>query len=183
MNTLFLVCFLVGLSLSVVSFVSGLDRINVFDQIFGHGHHVKVHVKHSARVSPFNMAAITAFLTWFGGAGIVLQQVTRLGAASLVGASAVTGLAGGSVINRFLRSLMRREKPLEASTIVGKIAQVTSSIREGGTGEIVYSLHGTRHAEAARAESGASIDKGVQVVVVRHEKGIAYVSTWDELAN
>ena len=95
----------------------------------------------------------------------------------------VAGIAGGSVINRFLRSLMRREKPLEASTIVGKVAQVTSSIRQGGTGEIVYSLHGTRHAEAARAESGASIDKGSQVVVVRHEKGIAYVSTWDELAN
>src|SRR5437667_437454 len=83
-----------------VSLVSGFDRINVFDQIFGHGHHVKVHVKHSARVSPFNMAAITAFLTWFGGTGIVLQQVTRFGAASLIGTSAVAGLAGGSVINR-----------------------------------------------------------------------------------
>ena len=186
MNTLFLVCFLVGLSLSVVSFVSGLDRINVFDQIFGHGHHVKLHLRHhqhGARVSPFNMAAITAFLTWFGGAGIVLQQITRLAGALLVGACAVVGLAGGSVVNRFLRSLMRSEKPLEASTIVGKIARVTSAIREGGTGEIVYSLHGTRHVEAARAESGASIEKGAQVVVVRHEKGIAYVNTWDELAN
>src|SRR5213593_382095 len=188
MNTLFLVCFLVGLSLSVVSFVSGLDRINVFDQIFGHGHHMKVSVRHghhghhAARVSPFNMAAITAFLTWFGGAGIVLQQLTRLGASMLIVTSSVAGIAGGSVINRFLRSLMRREKPLEASTIVGKIAQVTSSIREGGTGEIVYSMHGTRHVEAARADSGAPIEKGAQVVIVRHEKGIAYVSTWDELS-
>ena len=181
MNTFFLVCFLVGLSLSIVSFVSGLDRINVFDQIFGHGHHVKLHVKHAARVSPFNMAAITAFLTWFGGTGIVLQQATILGRAAIVAIAGVAGIAGGSVINRFLRSLMRREKPLQASTMIGKIAQVTSPIREGGTGEIVYSLHGTRHVEAARAESGAAIDKGTQVVVVRHEKGIAYVSTWDEL--
>ena len=186
MNTLFLVCFLVGLSLSVVSFVSGLDRINVFDQIFGHGHHVKISVKHvhhhGARVSPFNMAAITAFLTWFGGAGIVLQQVAHLGTAALAGTSAVAGLAGGSVVNRFLRSLMRREKPLEASTIVGKVAQVTSSIREGGTGEVVYSMHGTRHVEAARSDHGTAIEKGSQVVIVRHEKGIAYVSTWDELS-
>src|SRR6266850_1124088 len=187
MNTLFLVCFLVGLSLSVVSFVSGLDRINVFDQIFGHGHHVKISVKHGhqhhgARVSPFNMAAITAFLTWFGGAGIVLQQVTRLGPSILIVTSAVAGIAGGSVINRFLRSLMRREKPLEASNILGKIAQVTSSIREGGTGEVVYSMHGARHVEAARADSGVPIEKGAQVVIVRHEKGIAYVSTWDELS-
>ncbi len=182
MNTLFLVCFLVGLSLSVVSFVSGLDRINVFDQIFGHGHHVRIHVKQAARVSPFNMAAITAFLTWFGGAGIVLQQTTRFGSVSLVSVSIIAGIASGSMVNRFLRSLMRREKPLEASTIVGKIAQVTSSIREGGTGEVVYSMHGTRHVEAARADSGAPIEKGTQVVIVRHEKGIAYVSTWDELS-
>jgi membrane protein implicated in regulation of membrane protease activity len=174
MNTLFLVCFLVGLSLSVVSFMSGHHL-----HVMKHGHH-----GHGlrGRLSMFNMAAITAFLAWFGGSGIVLQQVTHLGLLPLTGASVVVGIAGGSAINRFLRSLMSREKPLEASTIVGKVAQVTSPIREGGTGEIVYSLHGTRHAEAARAESGASIEKGSQVVVIRHEKGIAYVSTWDELS-
>ncbi len=184
MNTLFLVCFLVGLSLSVVSFVSGLDRINVFDQIFGHGHHMRLRVKHGhhgSRVSPFNMAAITAFLTWFGGTGLVLLQLTRLTQPLLIGASVAVGIVGGSVINRFLRGLMRSEKPLEASTLVGKTAQVTSPIREGGTGEIVYILHGTRHAEAARSESGQAVEKGTQVVIVRHEKGIAYVSTWDEL--
>ena len=65
--------------------------------------------------------------------------------------------------------------------MVGKVAKITSPIRAGGTGEIVYSLHGTRHAEAARAESGAGIEKGSKVVVVRHEKGIAYVSPLDEL--
>jgi hypothetical protein len=43
-------------------------------------------------------------------------------------------------------------------------------------------MHGTRHVEAARADSGAPIEKGVQVVIIRHEKGIAYVSTWDELS-
>ena len=174
MNTLFLVCFLVGLSLSALAFLSG--------------HHGGIHWKHGhhghgprARLSPFNISAITAFLTWFGGAGLILDQVTPLGALPVGALSAIVGIAGGSVVNRFVRSLVRSEKPLEASTIIGKIAQVTSPIREGGTGEIVYSLHGTRHAEAARAESGAPVDKGVQVVIVRHEKGIAYVSTWDEL--
>src|SRR5437867_8859943 len=113
MNTLFLVCFLVGLSLSVVSFASA---------------HLKLHVKHGhhghgtrARLSPFNFAAITAFLTWFGGAGMLLQQLTPFGAALLLTAAAVVGIAGGSLINRFLRSLIRREKPLQQSTMVGKI--------------------------------------------------------------
>ena len=34
----------------------------------------------------------------------------------------------------------------------------------------------------ARAESGTAIPKGVEVVVTRYEKGIAYVRPWDELA-
>ena len=144
----------------------------------GHGHH-----GHGARsrLSPINMTAITAFLTWFGGAGIVLAQVTPLGALPITVGAIVVGVAGGSAVNRFVRSLLRRERPLQPSSIVGKVAKVTSPIRAAGTGEIVYSLHGTRHAEAARAESGAAIEKGTQVVVIRHEKGIAYVSTWDEL--
>jgi membrane protein implicated in regulation of membrane protease activity len=175
MNTLFLVCFLVGLSLSVVSF-----SMTHFNLHLGH-HHGPGHHGPRSRLSIFNMAALTAFLTWFGGAGLLLQQVTQLATPPLVGAALVSGVAGGSVINRFLRSLARSERPLEASTIIGKVAQITSPIRAGGTGEVVYSLHGTRHAEAARAESGAAIDKGTQVVIVRHEKGIAYVSTWDEL--
>ena len=99
MNTLFLVCFLVGLSLSVVSFAS--THLNLHMKHGHHGHGPR------ARISPFNMAAITAFLTWFGGAGIVLQQVTPLGTPPLVVASAVAGIAGGTVVNRFLRLLLR----------------------------------------------------------------------------
>lgn len=34
MTTLFAVCFVAGLGLSVVSFVSGLEHVNVFDNIF-----------------------------------------------------------------------------------------------------------------------------------------------------
>ena len=173
MNTLFLVAFLVGLSLSVFSFA------------FAHHLHFMKHVHHGrgarSRLSAINMTAITAFLTWFGGAGLVLAQVTPLGALPVAGAAVVVGIAGGSAVNRFVRSLVRSERPLEPSSMVGKVAKVTSPIRAGGTGEIVYSLHGTRHAEAARAESGAGIEKGSKVVVVRHEKGIAYVSPLDEL--
>jgi len=191
MTTTFVVCFLVGLGLSVVSFVSGLDRINVFDQIFGHGHHVGGHhgriaVKHghghvAGKVSPFNMAAITAFMAWFGGTGLVLEQVTPWDWPSIAGGAVTAGLVGGNVVNQFLRALMKREKPLEFTSIVGSIARVTSSIREGGTGEIVFSMNGTRHVAAARSDSGQAVAKGAEVIVVRTDRGIAYVSTWEEL--
>ena len=177
MNNFFLVCFLVGLSLSIFSFLSA-HHLHFMKH--GHGHHHHGHGPRS-RLSAINMITITAFLTWFGGTGLLLAQLTPLGALPVSGAAVVAGIAGGSVINRFIRSLVRSERPLEPSTIVGKVARITSPIRAGGTGEIVYSLHGTRHAEAARVESGAALEKGTKVIVVRHEKGIAYVSTLDEL--
>ena len=175
MNTLFLVCFLVGLSLSLFSFASA-HHLHIMKH--GHGHHG--HGPRS-RLSAINMITITAFLTWFGGAGLVLTQTTPLGMLPDGAIAAVAGIAGGGIIHRLIRGLARSERPLEPSSIVGRVAKVTSPIRVGGTGEIVYSLHGTRHAEAARAESGAGIDKGTKVVVMRHEKGIAYVSSLDEL--
>jgi membrane protein implicated in regulation of membrane protease activity len=194
MNTLYLVCFLVGLGLSVVSFVSGLDRITVFDHIFGHSHHAGGH--HHARVgvkvaknipvthvSPFNMAAMTAFLVWFGGAGVVIQQVTGWPAHFVAGGAMGAGVIGGSVVNRFLRVLMSGERPLESAPLIGTIGTVTSRIRSEGTGEIAFSSDGTRRSLAARSDTGVEIERSTEVVIIRYEKGIAYVSTWDELAD
>ena len=73
----------------------------------------------------------------------------------------------------------RRQK-LPTSEMM-RAARVTSSIREGGTGEIVFSMNGTRHVAAARSDTGQALGKGAEVVVVRSERGIAYVSTWEEL--
>jgi hypothetical protein len=59
---------------------------------------------------------------------------------------------------------------------------VTVGIREGGTGEIVYSQAGTRRSAGARSEEGAAIARGSEVVVTKYERGIAYVRPWEELA-
>ena len=184
MNNLFLTCFLGGLGLSVVSFVSGLDKINVFDHIFGHGHHVGVkhHVTiHGGRrmVSPFNMAAITAFLTWFGGGGLVLEHLTSWGSAAVIAAATATGAHGGAAVNRFMRTLLQSERRLQSTPIYGTAGLITVSIREGGTGEVVFTRGGTRHVSAARSKDGAAIAKGTEVMIVREERGIAYVSTWE----
>jgi hypothetical protein len=63
----------------------------------------------------------------------------------------------------------------------GVIARVTSSIREGGTGEVVYEQAGVRHVAAARATSGRAIPRGTEVVVLKLDRGIVYVELWDEL--
>jgi hypothetical protein len=60
---------------------------------------------------------------------------------------------------------------------------VTSTIQPGRIGEIVYTLGGTRHADGARSESGELIERGTQVVILRVDKGIAYVEPWARFAD
>jgi len=190
MTSLFIICFIAGLGLSVVSFVSGLERVNVFDHVF-HGHRV-LHLPrgthhhagpHRAKSSMINAAAITAFLTWFGGGGLLLERLTPWsGALQLTGAG-VIGLVGGAVINSVINALSRRESLAESLNMTGVIARTVVPIRAGdGTGEIVFTHSGARRVAAARSDDGRAIDKGTEVVVTKYEKGIAYVTTWEELS-
>jgi hypothetical protein len=176
MLTFYLVCFLTGLGLSVVSLAAGHVH-------FGHllHHHGGGHLSARAQ-SIFNAASIAAFMAWFRGGGVILHQMTVWTELPITAAAVASGLVGGSAINRFVGALMRSEQPLRATTLIGAIGRVTSRIREGGTGEIVFVINGTRKVSAARADSGNEIDKGIEVVIVRMERGIAYVSTWEELA-
>ena len=58
---------------------------------------------------------------------------------------------------------------------VGALGRVISPIREGGTGEIIFSLDGTRQVCGARSESGEALARETEVIVTRYERGIAYV--------
>ncbi|HWW60332.1 MAG TPA: hypothetical protein VN181_03100 [Thermoanaerobaculia bacterium] len=193
MTTLFITCFLVGLALSVLSFVSGFEHITILDNFFHHGHgHIHTHVHlpkglkgagKRARASSFNLAAITAFLVWFGGGGLLLQRLTPWSDVIAVAGAGGIGILGASLINRVITALVHRENMAEPITMTGLIAKVTIPIREhDGTGEIVYTHQGTRHVAGARSDSGSAIVKGAEVIVTKYEKGIAYVATWDELS-
>ena len=187
MTTLFVTCFIAGLGLSVVSFVSGLEHVNVFDSVF-HGHRV-LHLPrlgrghaHRGRSSFFNAAAITAFLTWFGGGGLLLERLTPWALPLVASGAVVIGFAGGALVNSVIQALSRRESHAESLSMTGVIGKTVVAIREGdGTGEIVFTHAGTRRVAGARSESGRAIPKGTEVVVTRYEKGIAYVAMWDEL--
>lgn len=128
-----------------------------------------------------NITALVLFLAIFGGVGLLLEDKHQL-TSILAGAIAVAcGLAGSAVVNRILGAMIAREKPLEPVTFTGTVAQVTMPIRDGGgTGEIVYTLDGTRRCSGARSDDGRSIAKGSEVVIVRYDKGIAYVAAFDE---
>jgi hypothetical protein len=187
MTTTFVVCFIAGLGLSVVSFVSGLQHVTLFDNVF-HGHRV-VHLPKGltkgvsrGRTSMVNAAAITAFLTWFGGGGLLLERLTPWSLPLVAIGASVVGLTGGAAINGVINALAQRESTAVSLSMIGVIAKTVVPIRAGdGTGEIVFTHAGTRRVAGARSDSGRAIEKGTEVVVTRYEKGIAYVALWDEL--
>jgi hypothetical protein len=64
--------------------------------------------------------------------------------------------------------------------IEGSLGTISMTIRENGTGEIIFSLAGVRRCAGARSDDGQVIEKGAEVVIERYEKGIAYVRKWEE---
>jgi membrane protein implicated in regulation of membrane protease activity len=124
------------------------------------------------------------FLTWFGGAGYVMTHSHNAAAGMAFTVAAAAGFAGGALMYMFTaRVFMANEKPLreEDFEMVGVIGRVSSSIRETGTGELIYTQQGTRRSCGARSEDGRAIERGAEVVVMNYEKGIAYVQRLEEL--
>jgi len=137
-------------------------------------------------VSAFNPPTLAAFLAWFGGTGYLLTRYSTLWVGLGLLLSAASGLVGGGIIFLFLsKVLMSREESMDPADyeMVGVLGNLSVSIREGGTGELIYSQAGTRRVCGARSEDGSGMAKGVEVVVTRYEKGIAYVRLWEEMAN
>jgi hypothetical protein len=136
-------------------------------------------------VSPFNFVTLTAFLAWFGGTGYLLTRYSTLWVGMGLLLSVFSGLLGGGIIFLFLsKVLMSDEENMNAADydMVGVLGKISSPIREGGTGELLYSQVGTRRVCGARSEDGSAISKGTEVVVTRYEKGIAYVQLWSEMS-
>lgn len=193
---LYLTCFLLGFSLSLVSFLLGALNIHGFHLFHGHA---PGHAGHgslargggahghaaSAGMSPFNFATLTAFLAWFGGAGYLLMRYGGWWAVPALAMAVVTGLSGAAVMFWFMAKVLwsphENLNPDDYDPI-GLIGVVSSSIREGGTGEILFPQAGARRTAGARSESGSAIARGVEVVITQHRNGLVYVRPWAEIS-
>src|SRR5687767_1229680 len=137
------------------------------------------------QVSPFNLQTITTFLAFFGGSGWVLYSSVGVAPALALIAATVIGVAGGAVVFLFLvKVLLASQRFMDpaSSRMEGTVARVSMAIRADGTGEIVFSRDGTRRSEGARSATGAPIAAGTEVVIVRYERGLAYVEPWASYA-
>lgn len=184
----YLVCFLVGVVLSVVSFLAGGPHGHLGHFHFQHGH-LGGHVPHApgthgGSLSRFNAATLTAFLAWFGGAGYLLTRYSAVWMVVGLLLAIGSGVIGASIVFWFLADvLISPEENLNPADyeMIGTMAWVTSAIRADGTGEVMFTKAGTRRATGARSEDGSAIPRDAEVVVTRYENGIAYVRRWEDL--
>jgi hypothetical protein len=202
-ETFYLICFFVGLFLSLFSLLGGMGHFG------GHVHvpHVPpgthlphiasgpAHVVHPAQpgtassgsggttVPWWNAFSIMVFVCWFGAAGYLLTRYGSLVTGVVLVLAAICGVTGGAILFLFLTKVLlphERELTADETDVVGVVGHVSCPIRSDGTGEIVYQQLGAVRSAAARSEDGEPIQKEEEVYVLRYEKGIAYVRRWDE---
>ena len=212
-STIFLVVFVVSFVLTILSFVLGVADLSIGGHGIGHGdaphpsHLPTVHLPHELHlgghgaggpglhigahdavlgaegISPFNMATMLAFLTWFGGAGYLLTTYTGVATLLALVLAGGVGLAGAALVFTFMvRVLLPGQTPYMKSDdyeMVGTIGRLSVGIRPSGTGELIYSKAGGRQVCSARTEDGQPLERGAEVVIVRHEGPIAYVELFD----
>lgn len=187
MATFYFVVFVVGLALTVVSFASGVAG-DFLGDLFGDGGADAGDAGHShghGHVPLVNFGTVCAFMTWFGGIGYLLTAYSVLVGLATASLAAAGGVVGAGVVFLFMAKLLATDNvPMRASDFYmpGTLGRVTVTIPAGGTGEIVYTQGGSRKTAAARGESGQAVERGVEVVVMRYERGVAYVQPWDEAA-
>jgi membrane protein implicated in regulation of membrane protease activity len=190
-SDVYLVCFLVGFSLSILSFLAGAAHIQlphlhlpfhsaphpVSGHAAGHGDATGSHI------SWFNASTAMVFLAWFGGTGYMLTRYSHVLAFTCLAVSTLAGLMAGWIVFRFMVKLMNfsdSQLGQQDYRVEGAIGRINIPIRANGTGEVVFPLAGARRCAGARTEDGQALEKGAEVVIERYEKGIAYVKRWEE---
>jgi len=190
-TTVYLVCFWFGVVMSASSWLlmmlgGHLPHLHHAHPHFGRGAGHGRGAAHStaSAPSPLNFSTAMAFLAWFGGAGYLLTRTAVIWPLALA-FSLTFGAAGAAVVFWFMaKVLWSPEENLDPDDfdVVGLLGTISSPIREGGTGEVIFQQHGVRRVSGARSDQGEAIGKGVEVVITRYDNGLAYVRTWEDMA-
>ena len=197
-TNVYLVCFLLGFSLSAVSWLltmlglhlphaSGAHGVHVHG-VHAHGaahHHTGGSASLSAAPSPINFSTAMAFLAWFGGAGYLLTRYADVWPLAALLVAIGVGWLGASLVFWFMAKVVwspHENLDPDDFDVIGLLGTVSSPIRAGGTGEVLFQQAGARRVTGARSDRGDAIPKGVEVVITRYENGLAYVRTWDDMS-
>jgi len=129
-------------------------------------------------VSPLSPITIAAFITSFGGVGIVATQLFHVSPEmSLLWATLGGVITGGVVYLLYGRLLvaMQASSEVRQRELTGIVGEVIAPISIGGVGEISYVAKGSRISSPARSAAGQAIPRGALVTIERVIGGTALV--------
>ena len=184
MDTLFLVCFIVGALFTLASLVVGHAHVGHV-HLGHHAPHAHGHLQpgqSSEGVPWLNASSVVGALTWFGAAGYLLLRLGDWAVPAVLLGALLAGAIGWYLVARFLGLVLAGESEMDPADyrLEGTIGRVTVRIPPGGTGEVVFSKASARRSEAARAQGGAGIARGTEVVITHYADGFATVQPWAE---
>jgi len=210
MESIFLACFIFGALFTLASVALGFAGHGAAHFSHGPAHigHGAVHVGHgsahvghdAAHAGPshgvhgevphsdttglpwMNASSVVGALTWFGAAGYLMLRLGEWALPAVVIGALIAAGVGWYLVARFLGVVLSGEREMDPEDyrLEGTVGQVTVSIPPGGTGEVVFAKAGARRSESARAQGGAPIPRGSEVVITTYADGFATVQPWGE---
>jgi len=129
-------------------------------------------------VSPLSPITIAAFITSFGGVGIVATQLFRVSPEMSLLWATLGGVATGGVVYLLYGRLlvaMQASSEVRQRELTGIVGEVIAPISTDGVGEIYYVAKGSRISSPARSGTGQAIPRGALVTIERVIGGTALV--------
>jgi len=140
-------------------------------EVFGADHDVgghDVHFEHGDAGGPsiFSARIMASFITAFGVGGVVARYY-GLSHPAASGVGIVTGIVLAGVVYQFAKILYSQQASSEVRmpALIGRNAEVSVAIPEGGLGQVTVSFGGERTEHLARSEDGRAVARGALVVI------------------
>lgn len=180
---IFELCFLVGAIFTVVSFLLG--------HLFHFGHHGDggfdtsghTHIDNDHQggpiISPFKPVVIMAFLTVFGGMGVISLKYMGLAAIFALAAALSTGLFASFLMYRFIivpLYMAQNTSAVSQRELIGIPATVILDIKKGCFGKITYVVNNNTYTAPAISGESEEILRGERVVILNIQKNVFRVT-------
>jgi hypothetical protein len=171
--SIYLFCLVVGLAFTLLSVALGHFFGGHGDHVGGSGGHAEAGADSSDMpgISIFSPTIIAAFITAFGGFGIIFTEISATSRAVVSAPlSILAALAVAGCLYKLLSILFSHTQGSSESHVadlVGAEANVITPIPVSGVGEIAYVVRGTRYTAPARTENNVAVGNGRTVKIIR----------------
>ena len=176
MILLYKITFITGALYAVVSLVLG----HLFDSLdFDMDAEFDVPI---LTILPIKPITIVAFITVFGGIGIIASSKGVAPVYTLIISFASAYIISLLVYRFIILPLLKAQNTSTSSQkeLIGVTAKVISTIAENGFGQITYVNKGNTYTSPAKHSEGKSIKSGTIVIIVSIKENVFYVEPKDE---